>query len=119
MPTRFAHLCFHVNDLARAQEFYTRHFGLTVEKQVPGLDGRPAAFLALNGSTFLELWEQDNPAGMHGHVAFWVEDIEAFAQAMARAGIAVSPRNLRPTGNTIAFLSDPDGNTIELLCAPR
>jgi catechol 2,3-dioxygenase-like lactoylglutathione lyase family enzyme len=119
MATRFGHLCFLVTDLARAQAFYTRHFGLQVEKLVPGLDGKPSAFLTLGGVTFLELWEAEAPGAMHGHLALWVDDIEAFAQTLAGEGITVSPRDLRPSGNTIAFLNDPDGNTIELLCAPR
>lgn len=119
MATRFAHLCFFVTDLARAEAFYTRYFGLALDKRVVGLDGKPALFLRLGEETFLELWEREAPGAIHGHVAFWVDDLVSFSSTLRAGGIAVSDPDLRPSGNTIAFLDDPDGNTVELLCAPR
>ncbi len=120
MATRFAHLCFYVKDLARSLAFYTDYFSLHFDKQVVGADGQPfVVFLILGDGTLLELWQHDTAGAMHGHLAFWVDDIVDFAQELRAQGIAVSEPDLRPSGNTIAFLQDPDGNTIELLCAPR
>lgn len=120
MPTRFGHLCFFVKDVIASQDFYTRHFNLMFGKQLVDENGKPfQIFLSFGNDTFLELWEQPEYGPMFGHVAFWVEDIHEFAQNMRKQGIPVTDPDLRPSGNTIAFLKDPDGNTIELLCAPK
>ena len=55
--------------------------------------------------------------GGDGHVAFTVEDVEAaFARAVAAGGRAVwAPRPSPKPGQRIAFVTDPDGNLVELM----
>ena len=52
-----------------------------------------------------------------GHVAFTVEDVEAaFDRAVAAGGRAVwAPRPSPKPGQRIAFVTDPDGNLVELM----
>ena len=120
MATRFAHVCFFVEDLSRAQAFYAGHFGLKFEKQVAGPDGKPRCiFLVLGVGVLLELMRHAEHGPMHGHMAFWVDDLVAFSKGLRDNGIAVTEPELRPSGNSTAFLKDPDGNTIELVCKPR
>jgi lactoylglutathione lyase len=120
MSIKFGHLCFFVKDVLKSQDFYMRHFNLEFDKHLVDENGKPfQVFLKLGDNTFLELWEQKEYGAMYGHAAFWVEDIHEFAKTMRQQGIPVTDPDLRPSGNTIAFLKDPDGNTIELLCAPR
>ena len=120
MATRFAHDCFMVEDLSRAQAFYTGFFGLSFEKQVAGPDGKPfCVFLVLGDGISLELLQKKERGSIHGHLAFWVDDLVAFSKALREQGIAVTDPELRPSGNSTAFLKDPDGNTIELVCKPR
>lgn len=120
MATRFAHICFIVEDFSRAQAFYTGFFGLRFEKQIAGPDGHPiCVFLALGDGVSLELLQRGAHGPMHGHLAFWVDDLVAFSNVLRDKGVAVTDPDLRPSGNSVAFLVDPDGNTIELVCKPR
>ncbi len=120
MSIRFGHLCFFVKDVIASQNFYMGHFNIGFDKQLVDENGKPfQVFLKLGNDTLLELWEQKENGAMFGHVAFWVDDIHEFAENMRRQGIPVTDPDLRPSGNIIAFLQDLDGNTIELLCAPK
>ena len=120
MTTRFAHVCFIVEDLSLAQKFYTGFFDLQFEKQIAGPDGKPiCVFLTLRDGVSLELLQKAGHGPMHGHLAFWVDDLVAFSKVLRDKGVAVTDPDLRPSGNSVAFLVDPDGNTIELVCKPR
>ena len=86
------------------------------------------AFVANAAGEMIELFEipvdvpeWDGPiqalrAGV-GHLGLTVPDIDAsFARAVASGGRAVwEPRPSPSPGRRIAFLTDPDGNLIELL----
>jgi len=118
MATRFSHLCIDVKDVTCAQSFYTDYFGLRFEKQVVNNDGVPIiVYLTLGDYTLLELWQREDNAPTHSHLSFHVDDIRVFTQALQAKGISVSEPVIRSSGNTLAFLQDPDGNTIELLCS--
>ncbi|MEI7832608.1 MAG: VOC family protein [bacterium] len=120
MATRYGHLCFFVQDLEKSRSFYLNNFDMVLDKEVPGDNGVvKQIFIKTSDGMLLELWEQQDNGPMHGHVAFWVDDIVAFSAGLRANGIVVSAPDLRPSGNTIAFLEDPDCNTIELLCAPH
>jgi predicted enzyme related to lactoylglutathione lyase len=111
-----------VRDLATAQDFYSRAFGLVtmnhiqlpdIEEAVMGRgEGDPDASLVL-------YWNKDGRtlAGgdLHGPIGFYVSDVDAvYTHALSQG--AVSVRDPFTVGaSRVAFLSDPDGHEIEIL----
>lgn len=126
--TRFHHVGLPVSDLEAAIAWYEAALGFAHELtgQVP--EGVRIAFVANDAGERVELFEVptdapawDGPitalrAGV-GHVGFAVPDIDAsFARAVASGGRAVwEPRPSPRPGQRIAFLTDPDGNLVELM----
>jgi catechol 2,3-dioxygenase-like lactoylglutathione lyase family enzyme len=132
MPMRLHHAGVSVPDLDRALKWYCGALGLTpgFRFEVPpaGLRG---AFALGHGGAGVELLEQsgatpgvprpDPPSAnaVHGynHVCFEVADLEeAYARVVALGAVGVwAPRDSPEPGVRMAFVTDPDGNLIELL----
>lgn len=125
---RFHHVGLPVSDLETAIAWYETALGFAHELtgQVP--EGVRIAFVGNEAGEKVELFEvpTDAPAwngpipalraGV-GHFGLTVADIDAsFARAVDAGGRAVwEPRPSPKPGQRIAFLTDPDGNLIELL----
>lgn len=112
------HASLIVADTARSLAFYRDLFGLA-EIARPDL-GYPGAWLRV-GDRQIHLLELPNPdpvdarpaqVGRDRHTAFFVDDIEAGAERLARAGIAFTRSR---SGRKALFCRDPDGNGIELI----
>ena len=117
--TMIGHAHLKVRDLARSVAFYTRFFDLKITEEVPG------AFAFLSGGPLhheLALQEVGPTAPLphpHGvglyHVAFEVPDKRSFADAyntITKAGVPVAAVD---HGISWAiYLSDPDGNGLEI-----
>lgn len=127
-PPRFHHVGLPVADLERAITWYEQALGFAHEStgQVP--EGVRIAFVANADGEMVELfeipvevpaWEGPIQALRAGvpHLGLTVDDIDAsFGRAVALGGRAVwEPRPSPRPGRRIAFLTDPDGNLIELL----
>lgn len=125
---RFHHVGLAVADLGRAVAWYEEAFGFAHESTGEVPEGIRIAFVATAAGERLELfeipvelptWEGPIHALRSGvpHVGITVTDIdESFARAVALGGRAVwEPRPSPRPGRRIAFLTDPDGNLIELL----
>jgi catechol 2,3-dioxygenase-like lactoylglutathione lyase family enzyme len=122
------HISITVSDLERALDFYRGLLGFRVlgHYEVPGSE-RGLKITHLNtGRGVIELFsyknfavqspvvEDDSRAGMQ-HFALRVSGLDAIAEQLACAGV---PFSLEPEdfgGARIAFISDPDGTSIELI----
>lgn len=123
---RFTHVATRTRDLDAAIAFY-KALGLELSR-TSELKAHKAtlAFMTRPGDDFsIELvynWGQDDPydgGARFGHFAFDVEDLEAaYAELLAAGAADVGrPPAEHPTGSgpRIAFVADPDGNSIELI----
>jgi lactoylglutathione lyase len=113
-----------VNDLERTVKFYTEALGLTVARRHTSPRGAQLVFLATpNSDEEIELCQM--PAGSSPgvsvqpdlmHLAFEVDDLEAFAAAAKQKGYALSDGPTKTgSGSVIAFLDAPEGYEVELI----
>lgn len=119
--TAIGHVHLRVSDLERSVAFYRDVIGLDVQARFAS----GAAFLGAGGYHHhlgLNSWESAGgppaPKGHAGlyHVAFLYPDRPALARAVARvlaAGVPVEGRADHGVSEAV-YLSDPDGNGIEL-----
>ena len=118
------HLAVVVRDLARAERFYRRLFGLAVVKRWRDEHGRPrSVWLALDARIFLALERATGPAGRRRAassgwhcVALTIarRERQAWRQRLTRARVPIE----RETAYTL-FVRDPEGNLIGLSHYPR
>ncbi len=110
-PSAIHHVSINVTDLNTALAFYTERLGLTVRTDRPASLG-PGAWLDAGGQQ-LHLIVGGVPAAHGQHFAVRVDDLDASIAELRAVGTPVS--DPIPVGAARqAFLSDPDGNTIEL-----
>ncbi len=114
-----AHACFNVSDLEQALRFYRDGLGLREAFDFRNDEGRRfGVYLHLGGRSFIELFEGqlDKPAEKQSykHICLEVDDIEAAVATLQERGIAVSPIKKGIDHSYQAWISDPDGNRIEL-----
>ncbi|MGI6245380.1 MAG: VOC family protein [Pseudochelatococcus sp.] len=124
---RYVHTMIRVRDLDAALDFYVNKFGLVETRRVENEAGRyTLVFLAAPAdvesarerrSPELELtwnWDPEDYASgrSFGHLAYRVDDIYAFCDKLAKAGIVI---NRPPRDGRMAFIRSPEGISIELL----
>lgn len=125
--TRLLHTRYRVNNLEASVKFYTEALGLTVSRRHVSPRGAQLAFLSTpNSAEEIELCQM--PPGAEPvkvqpdltHLAFEVEDLEAFAAAANAKGFPLSDGPTRTgSGSYIAFIDAPEGYEIELIQRPR
>ena len=125
-----------VAELGRSVAFYTELLGCTVESRfsvsgdafgtVVGRDGVSGRFVHLDsGGSRIELVEYE-PAGPTrepatlpqpggSHVAFSVDDVDAFLEGLPDRVEPLSEPRTTDSGTRLVFVRDPDGNLVELL----
>ena len=118
MITGIAHACFTVADLDRSIEFYER-LGLQ-----PAFDYRRdggerfGVYLYVGRRNFIELFVGDVSASAEGqsyrHLCLEVDDLEETIATLRRQGIDASDPKLGTDRSWQAWITDPDGNRIEL-----
>jgi catechol 2,3-dioxygenase-like lactoylglutathione lyase family enzyme len=119
MITGLAHACFTVSDLERAIAFYRDGLGLKPAFDFTDENGRRfGLYLHLGGRNFIELFEGNVAAPAEGqsyrHICLEVADIEATVATLRERGIEVSDIKLGRDHSYQAWITDPDGNRIEL-----
>ena len=119
MITGLAHACFTVSDLERSLEFYRDALGLKPAFDFVNKDGRRfGTYLHLGGRNFVELFEGQLGEPAEGqsyrHICLEVDDIESTVQTLRDRGIEVSDPKLGGDQSWQAWITDPDGNRIEL-----
>ncbi|MDA0660485.1 MAG: VOC family protein [Planctomycetota bacterium] len=123
------HVTLVSQDLARTRHFYVDILGMQRVAR-PEFDFPGDWFRA--GKTLIHINVAGAEAGAPGapsnsgthptrghHIAFLVDDVEAAAQALREAGLAIvaGPRQ-RPDGGQQVYVHDPDGYLIELCTNP-
>lgn len=112
------HVSVVVTDTARALAFYRGLLGLAVVTRPDR--GYPGAWLAVGGRQ-LHLIEVPNPdpvaerprhVGRDRHLAFTVDDLDACASRLERAGHGCTRSR---SGRAALFCCDPDGNGVEII----
>ena len=119
MITGLAHACFTVSDLERSIQFYRDGLGLTPAFDFRDDTGRRfGLYLHAGGRNFIELFEgalgerAENQS--YRHICLEVDDIESTARTLRERGMEVSPVKLGKDESYQAWITDPDGNRIEL-----
>ena len=114
-----AHVMFRVADLDRALRFYCDTLGM--EKAFPFVreNGEHyGQYIHVGGRTFIELFKADLAAPAegqsYGHICLEVDDIEKVVRELRERGVEVSDPKLGTDRSWQAWVTDPDGNRIEL-----
>lgn len=125
MPTvtRLLHTRYRVNDLAASVKFYTEALGLQVSRQHTSPRGAQLVFLKTpHSAEEIELCQMPagaEPVKVQGdltHLAFEVENLEAFTAEAAAKGYPLSDGpTVTGSGSVIAFLDAPEGYEVELI----
>lgn len=122
-PTGFLHVRMRVNDLRASVRFYEQALGLKEVRSHTSPRGAQLCFLSLPGTgAEIELCQmpegalpvQVQPDLMH--LAFQVEDLEAFARDLEAKGYALSDGPTKTvSGSMIAFIDAPEGYEVEII----
>jgi glyoxylase I family protein len=129
MPSMaFHHIAISCKDPVATERYYTQHFGFRRARVIP-LGGDQQIVFLKSGGAYLELFQAEGtsaapPATQDGphypawrHIAFIVDDVDAKVAAMGRdAQVTLGPLGFDsfiPGWRTV-WLSDPDGNIVEI-----
>jgi len=119
MITGLAHACFTVSDLEQALTFYRDGLGLKEAFDFINDDGeRFGIYLYLGERNFIELFQgqlgERADKQSFKHICLEVDDIEATVTTLRERGIDVSPIKMGKDHSYQAWITDPDGNRMEL-----
>ena len=124
MITGIGHVAIRVSDLEQALGFYQGLLGLPEIFRLANDDGEPwLVYLKVNDDNFVELFPgggprpeaQGNPVG-YVHLCLHVDDMEETLAALTERGVDTSKGPSKgKDGNWQYWLTDPDGNRIELM----
>jgi len=114
--------CLYVDDLAKAEHFYSQVLGLSVESRQ---EGRHVFFhcgtrmlLLFNPLASRESSDHFPPHGAFGpgHLAFGIReaDLPAWTNRLERQGISIEKVIDWPRGGHSIYFRDPAGNSLEL-----
>ena len=117
---KYLHTMVRVTDMDESLRFYRDLMGLEETRRIENEKGRyTLVFLSPPGQpeTPVELtynWDPEEYTGGRnfGHLAYEVDDIYAFCQKLADAGVTI---NRPPRDGHMAFVRSPDNISIELL----
>jgi lactoylglutathione lyase len=122
MVKKLLHTRMRVNDLERTVRFYEDVLGLKVGRRHTSPRGAQLAFLRTpNSDEEIELCQLADapPVAVQPdlmHLAFEVEDMNAFAAQLAKKGLKLSDGPTRTgSGSVIGFIDAPEGYEIELI----
>jgi lactoylglutathione lyase len=126
MISRLLHTRYRVEDLDRTIQFYTRVLGLEEVSRHRSPRGSELVFLkAPKSDELIEIccFPASGPVVVGPdltHLAFEVENLEAFAKHSSKLGYPLSDGPTQTSsGSVIAFIDAPEGYEIELIERPR
>jgi lactoylglutathione lyase len=122
MITKFLHTRYRVNDLDKTASFYRDVLGFKeISRHTSGRGSTLAFFQVPNSEEQIEIchYPKSGPVEVQPdltHLAFEVDDIEAFGKAAAAKGYPFSEGpSETSSGSKIAFIDGPEGYEIELI----
>ncbi len=114
----FGHLALTVFDMDKAIDFYTRVMGGTYAFKFER-DGKPwIEYIQLVPGQFIELFygRKGENSGSYNHICILVDDIQAECDRINATGYKMDRMpEMGCDGNWQAWITDPDGNRIELM----
>jgi len=122
MVKKLLHTRYRVSDLDRTLDFYTKVLGLEIIRRSKSPRGSELVFLKAPGSEEeIEIckFNESGPVQVGPdltHLAFEVDDLEAFARHSAALGYPLSDGPTKTSsGSIIAFIDAPEGYEVELI----
>lgn len=129
MIRQLAHLNFVTNDLSRIIDFYVNKLGMNIKFTLDNPQGQPFGYyFGCGNTTFLEFFDQAMAAQVWGgqveelmsgtrykHFCLEVTGLEEYCQLLKSRGVVVSDISLGMDNSRQAWITDPDGNQIELM----
>lgn len=129
MIRQLAHLNFVTHDLPRLIDFYVNKLGMQVSFTLDNPQGQPFGYYFGCGNTsFLEFFDQKMGAEVWGgkveeltsgtryrHFCLEVTGLEEYCKILRSKGVEVSEISLGMDNSWQAWITDPDGNQIELM----
>jgi lactoylglutathione lyase len=122
MVKKLLHTRYRVTDLDKTVSFYKEVLGLQETRRSTSGRGSQLVFFKAPGSEEeIEIckYDQSGPVVVGPdltHLAFEVDDIDAFAKHAAEKGYPLSDGPHRsPSGGAIAFVDAPEGYEVELI----
>lgn len=122
MVKKLLHTRYRVTDLEKTISFYRDVLGLEIVRQSKSPRGSELVFFKAPGSEEeIEICKYDASGPVQigpdvTHLAFEVEDMDAFARHSAALGYSLSDGPTKTTsGSVIAFIDAPEGYEIELI----
>ena len=119
---KLLHTRMRVNDLERTVKFYEEVLGLKVARRHTSPRGAQLVFLqAPNSDEEIEICQLSGSPKVKVqpdlvHLAFAVDDLQAFAAELALKGYSLSDGPTRTSsGSLIAFIDAPEGYEVELI----
>lgn len=113
------HTCLNVADADETADWYVEELGFERTREFTAGDTRNVYVAADNGAE-LQLSETEGEttfeAGtLYDHVAVSVESVDDTFAAIDHFGVVREPDDVPAAGARVAFVSDPDGHTVELV----
>lgn len=129
MIRRLAHLCLHTNQLDRQIAFYRDQLGLPVKFPFINADGQLfGVYLDSGDSSFIEIFDQELAAKQWGgdlrplhegnrynHFCLEVTGLADLRSTLLERGVKIGEIKTGLDLSLQAWLSDPDGNRVELM----
>ena len=126
MPDRIVHVCLNVPDAAAAVDWYTANFDLeeveswrwSWERDGVHVENR---YVADEAGMMIQLRDAEGQTSFErgeawDHLGILVDDVEVAVQRIDHHGVVLEPQYNPNSGAHIAFVEDPYGHVIELLC---
>ena len=126
MVKKLLHTRYRVSDLEKTVAFYRDVLGLEeVRRHTSGRGSQLVFFKAPGSEELIEICKYDASGPVQvgpdlTHLAFEVEDMEAFAKHSASRGFPLSDGPHKSSnGSVLAFVDAPEGYEIELIQQPK
>lgn len=129
MIRKLAHINFVTNDLEKIIDFYVNKLGMQVKFTLNNREGKPFGYYFTCGdTTFLEFFDQAMAVEMWGgtvepleigtryrHFCLEITGLDEFCETLKSRGVQVTPITPGMDNSRQAWITDPDGNAIELM----
>jgi catechol 2,3-dioxygenase-like lactoylglutathione lyase family enzyme len=129
MIRQLAHLNFFTNDLSKIIDFYVNKLGMQVKFTLNNKEGVPFGYyFECGNSTFLEFFDQNLAVQEWGgkvdvltagtrykHFCLEVTGLDAYCEKLRDKGVAVTEITTGMDNSRQAWVTDPNGNAIELM----
>jgi lactoylglutathione lyase len=129
MIRQLAHINFVTNDLSRIIDFYVNKLGMDVKFTLNNANGDPFGYyFGCGNTTFLEFFDQAMAAAVWGgnvealtagtqyrHFCLEVTGLDEYCKTLKSRDVSVTEISMGMDNSRQAWVTDPDGNRIELM----